>query len=165
MCERSTSAVLPPNFWRTQRSREIRIDISKAVLDETIGVLREKFKRDPYTLNDIRQKLNATCNFIASTGTLDVVKEDPDDNRILECAEAAHSDYVVSEVKDLLRLGLYGEIRIVDINSFLAITAGADDAHKKTKLVTGSTGRSIDSRLAKQDAKTVPALWQIFRDT
>src|SRR5215469_5359756 len=58
------------------RAREIRIDISKAILDETIGVLREKFKRDPYTLNDIRQKLTATCNFIASTGTLDVVKED-----------------------------------------------------------------------------------------
>jgi putative PIN family toxin of toxin-antitoxin system len=111
------------------RAREIRIDISKAILDETIGVLREKFKRDPYTLNDIRQKLTATCNFIASTGTLDVVKEDPDDNRILECAEAAHSDYVVSEDKDLLRLGLYGEIRIVDIDSFLAITARADDAH------------------------------------
>jgi hypothetical protein len=101
----------------------------EAILDETIGVLLEKFKRDPSTLNDIRQKLTATCNFIASTGTLDVVKEDPDDNRILECAEAAHSDYVVSEDKDLLRLGLYGEIRIVDIDSFLAITARADDAH------------------------------------
>lgn len=65
-----------------------------------------KFKRDPYTLHDIRQKLTATCNFIASTGTLDVVKEDPDDNRILEWAEAAHSDYVVPEDKDLLRLGV-----------------------------------------------------------
>ncbi len=42
------------------------------------------------------------------TQTLDVIKEDPDDNRILECAAAAKSDYIVTDDKDLLRLGKYG---------------------------------------------------------
>jgi hypothetical protein len=41
-------------------------------------VLREKFQRDPYTLNDIRQKLTALCNVVSPSEALSIVKEDPD---------------------------------------------------------------------------------------
>jgi hypothetical protein len=60
------------------RAGQIRIDISKPILDKTIGVLRGKFK-DPYTPSDIRQKLIAVCNFIASIVALDIVKEDAEE--------------------------------------------------------------------------------------
>ncbi len=52
---------------------------------------------------------------------LDVIKEDPDDNRILECAAAANSDYIVTEDNDLLRLGGYKGIAIVSVADFLNI--------------------------------------------
>jgi predicted nucleic acid-binding protein len=60
------------------------------------------------------------------TGTLDIIEEDPDDNRILECAAAARSDFIVSEDKDLLRRGQFGNARIVSIREFvkLALTQG-----------------------------------------
>ena len=48
-------------------------------------------------------------------------KEDPPDNRILECASAAGSDYIVSGDKDLLRLGRYDSIRIVRVAEFLEL--------------------------------------------
>lgn len=53
-------------------------------------------------------------------------KEDPDDDRILECAIAAKSDFIVSEDKDLLRLGQFGNVRIVSIMEFVrsALTPG-----------------------------------------
>ncbi len=108
------------------RAGEIRIDISEQILKETIGVLREKFERDPYTLNDIRQKLTALCNSVTPTETLNVITEDPDDDRIVECAAAAKSDYIVSEDKDLLRLGHYGGARIVNIADFIEIAFGRD---------------------------------------
>lgn len=44
---------------------------------------------------------------------LDVVTADPDDDKIVECAVTAGSDYIVTGDKDLLRLGSYDSIRIV----------------------------------------------------
>jgi predicted nucleic acid-binding protein len=51
---------------------------------------------------------------------LNVITEDPDDNRILECAGESGSDTIVTGDKDLLRRGEYQEIRIVPIAEFLA---------------------------------------------
>ena len=106
------------------RAGNVRIDISEAILQETADVLREKFQRDPYTINDVRQKLEMLCNRVTPTQALEVIKEDPDDNRILECASAAKSDYIVSEDKDLLRLGTYSGIRVVNVSDFLSIVQG-----------------------------------------
>jgi putative PIN family toxin of toxin-antitoxin system len=103
------------------RAGHFRIDISKAIVQETVDVLREKFQRDPYAIHDIRQKLETLCSLVATTQVLDVIKEDPDDNRILECALAAKSDYIVSEDKNLLRLGVYEGIAIVTVARFLEI--------------------------------------------
>jgi putative PIN family toxin of toxin-antitoxin system len=103
------------------RAGHFRIDISEAILQETADVLREKFRRDPYTIHDVRQKLEALCNRVAPTQVLNVIKEDPDDNRILECAVTAKSDYIVSEDKDLLRVGRYKGIAIVTVADFLKI--------------------------------------------
>jgi predicted nucleic acid-binding protein len=52
--------------------------------------------------------------------TADVVKDDdPDDNKIIECALAAGADAIVTGDKHLLRLGQYGGIRIVRVREFL----------------------------------------------
>jgi uncharacterized protein len=54
---------------------------------------------------------------------LSVVKEDPDDDRILECATTAQSDYIVSQDKDLLRIGQFGKAQVVAIFEILAVLA------------------------------------------
>ena len=83
----------------------IRIDISDTILDETIRVLREKFDWDGYRLNDARQRIARFTNRVTPTQTLDVIKEDPPDNRILECAVEAGSDFSCGHGdKDLLRV-------------------------------------------------------------
>jgi hypothetical protein len=48
-----------------------------------------------------------------------VIKEDPADDRILECAATAKSDFIVSEDKDLLRLGQFGSAQIVSVRDFI----------------------------------------------
>jgi putative PIN family toxin of toxin-antitoxin system len=108
------------------RAGTIRIDISDAILAETIRVLRDKFQWDGYSLQDARGKLRALGNHATPTETLHIIKEDPADDRILECAAAANSDFIVSEDKDLLRLGQFGNVRIVSVRDFinLALTPG-----------------------------------------
>lgn len=57
---------------------------------------------------------------------LDVVKDDPDDNRVFECAWTGRADYVVSGDRHLLRMGSYEGIPIVTVRKFL------DDAEIKS---------------------------------
>ena len=52
---------------------------------------------------------------------LDVVKRDPDDNRVLEAAIAGEADYIISGDGDLLDLGQYRGIRILRPVEFLAL--------------------------------------------
>jgi predicted nucleic acid-binding protein len=77
-------------------------------------------------LHDSRGKLAKLTNRVIPTARLSVIKEDPDDNRILECADRAKSDFIVSEDKDLLRLGQFVNARIVSIRDFVkfALTPG-----------------------------------------
>ncbi|HXB73555.1 MAG TPA: putative toxin-antitoxin system toxin component, PIN family [Candidatus Acidoferrales bacterium] len=108
------------------RAGTIRIDISDEILAETIRVLRDKFQWDGYSLQDARGKLLTLGNYVSPTETLHVIKEDPADDRILECAATAKSDFIVSEDKDLLRLRQFADARIVSVGDFisLALTPG-----------------------------------------
>jgi uncharacterized protein len=56
--------------------------------------------------------------------SVEVIEEDPADNRILECAQAARSDYIVSGDRDLLRLRVFRDIPIVKVADCLAIMTG-----------------------------------------
>jgi predicted nucleic acid-binding protein len=58
---------------------------------------------------------------VAPTQQVDVIKDDPSDNRILECASAARSQYVVSGDKHLLRLKSFEGKPIVPVAEFLDI--------------------------------------------
>ena len=100
--------------------------MSDAVVAETIRVLRDKFQWDGYSLQDARAKLLALGNYVTPTEILHVIQEDPADDRILECAAAAKSDFIISEDKDLLRVCQFGLARIVSVREFmdLALTPG-----------------------------------------
>ena len=53
------------------------------------------------------------ATFVEPATKLEVIKEDPSDNRILECAQAADVDFIVSGDEHPLSLGKFGMIRIV----------------------------------------------------
>jgi uncharacterized protein len=113
-----TSRGFSARVFTLARAGVLRIDMSDAILTETIRVLREKFEWDGYRLHDAMHKLAGLANRVVPRQALDVIKEDPPDNRILECAVEAGSEYFVTWDrpylnKDLLRLGEYAGIRII----------------------------------------------------
>lgn len=101
----------------------IRIDISDAIMAELVRVLREDFAWDGYRLHCMRAKLLAVANRVTPTRTLNVV-DDPDDDRILECAVEAGSEFIVTNDKAILRLGKYGEITVIRVVDFLQLLRG-----------------------------------------
>ena len=61
------------------------------------------------------------ANVVKTKISLNVIKEDPDDNVLLECAVEANADYIISGDKHLKRLKEFGKIKIVSVSEFLKI--------------------------------------------
>ena len=101
------------------RAGMIQIDVSDAILDELVTVLRDDFAWEPYRLHFAREQLARLGNLVTPKKAIDAIKEDPDDNRILECAVEAESEFIVTSDKDLLRLSEYNKIRIVTAGQLL----------------------------------------------
>ena len=74
---------------------EIHVAISQAIADETMRVLREKFNWASPSLENARTLISAATHAVSPSQTLDVIKHDPPDNRILECAVESGSDFIV----------------------------------------------------------------------
>jgi putative PIN family toxin of toxin-antitoxin system len=101
---------------------EINVAISQPIIDETLRVLRDKFGWFSDDLQGARNTFDACTHKVTPTQTLDVVTEDPSDNRILECAVEAGSEFIVTGDKDLLRRGpVWRGIRIMKVAEFLDI--------------------------------------------
>ena len=97
----------------------IRLSISDAILQETIRVLGGKFRWEDAALREVDALLRSIAEVVAPTQAVDVVKSDPPDNRVLECAAEAKSDYIVSGDRDLLKLGHFGDTSIVRVQDLL----------------------------------------------
>ena len=109
----------PLRFLGLARAGAIRVDISDPILAEVLRVLRDKFQWTSEKLDGAEALIARFTRRVTPTLTLDVVTEDPPDNRILECAVEAHSDAIVTGDGDLLRLGQYDGIPIMKVSDFL----------------------------------------------
>lgn len=98
---------------------EIRLMISEDILQETLRVLKEKFIFPEDRLARAEEYIEGCTERIKVTHRLSVIKEDPDDDRILECAVASGSGIIVTGDKDLLRRGEFEGIRIMRVGEFL----------------------------------------------
>jgi len=104
---------------RMARAGEVRLVVSDEIVREVIAVLREDFHWEPYRLQDARQRMLTIANLVRPAQTLQVVANDPDDDRILESAVAGESEFLITRDKDLLRLGAYEGIRIITPAQYL----------------------------------------------
>ena len=109
----------PLRLLRMAVDRTIEITISQPIIDETRRVLRDKFGWPEQRLDEAEEWIRSFTRLVTPEGQIDVIKEDPSDNRILECAETAGAAYIVSGDKDLLRVGQYGNARIIKMADML----------------------------------------------
>ncbi len=101
------------------RAGDFRLDLSDPIIDEVLTVLREDFHWNGYRVHDAWQRMLSLGKKVTPSESLQVILEDPDHDRVLECAVTASSDYIITNDKDLLRLKEYAGIRIVTPAQFL----------------------------------------------
>lgn len=99
---------------------EFRLCMSEPILEELKGVLRRsKFDYSPEMIQVILTELAGIADFVNPSKTINVVLEDPEDNRILECAVEAEANYIVIGDFHLLKLSRYRNIEVLNAVAFL----------------------------------------------
>jgi uncharacterized protein len=114
-------AGLPRQFLLAAEDARIHLFISEPIRQELLRILQTKFSWSNDQVNETLLQLESCTELVRPTETLDVIKEDPDDNRVLECAVAADARFIVSGDNDLLRLGQFRNIRIVKVADFMKL--------------------------------------------
>jgi putative PIN family toxin of toxin-antitoxin system len=72
---------------------------------------------------DLIDDMRAAAIVVDPIETLDVVKQDPDDNKFFECAVAGGATYIVSVAADVQAVGIFRGIGVVSPALFLEILA------------------------------------------
>jgi putative PIN family toxin of toxin-antitoxin system len=112
----------PRQFLMLAENRIFRLDISEAIMAEIQRVLAyPKIGWPEERIEKALRQIERFTHRAMITSKLNVVTADPSDNRLLECAIAMKSQYLVSGDEHLLALGQYEGIRIVTLTEFMEI--------------------------------------------
>jgi len=129
-----TNVLISSTFWsgdsnkilEKAENKEIELILSKEIIEEFSEVLEYKEIKDKIKNKNLEMK--RTIEKIISLSTLvepkikfNEIKDDPDDNIILECAAEGNVDFIVSQDKHLLKLKEFKEIKIIPPEEFLKI--------------------------------------------
>lgn len=104
---------------------KLTVVVCQALVEEYIDVfLRPKFKRAGtiFERQDLLMEFFELENtiFVFPKMRLDVIEDDPEDNRVLECAVEGNVQYIVSGDEHLLALKEFQGIAIISPAGFLA---------------------------------------------
>lgn len=94
---------------------------SPILLAELEDVISKKFPKLADHFEFINKKIKRKLKTVRPKYTINILKKDPADNRVLEVAVQGKCNYVVTGDKELLDLGNYKGIKIVTAAQFLDI--------------------------------------------
>lgn len=102
---------------------QIKIITSPQILSEVEEVLkRAKFEFSAEHIAKALSEIKSITYLVYPNEKVNVVKEDPDDDAIIECALAGKADYIISGDGDLLNLKEYKGIKIRNYQDFIQET-------------------------------------------
>ena len=88
------------------------------IIEEYKEILARDFDYEEQEIGEILERVFQFVNIIVPSVKVDVVKDDSDDNKIIECAIKSNAEYILSYDKHLLKLKEYKGIRIVRPEEF-----------------------------------------------
>lgn len=115
----------PDRLLDLARTGIIELTISDDILGEVTRVLRDKFGWSREALSMAQARIADFTVRVAPARKLDAVKEDPADNRILECAVEGKSEYLVTRDKHLLKLKSFESTQVIKVADFLDFVRAA----------------------------------------
>lgn len=122
-----TNIYISAIFWKGKprqvidwgRDEKINILTSAAIEEEIADKLKTKFKLNRNEISQILSDFSTFTRFIRAANRIRAVPDDPDDDKIIECAVSGKADYIVSGDRHLLKLEEYAGITILNASDFL----------------------------------------------
>ena len=117
-----TNVLLSATLWDGSVAQKLLFDLIKQnveiyttteILSEYQEVLKRDFDFSDEEVAEIMEKVLAFVTLVNPTKRVKVVKKDPDDDIIIECALESNSKYVITYDKHLLNLKEYHGIQII----------------------------------------------------
>jgi putative PIN family toxin of toxin-antitoxin system len=130
-----TNILISGMLWRgapyrcllASRAGLVDLILSPPILEELRKVLVAKFRHSEAQADEALAVIHQTATVVDIPGRLQVVKDDPEDDKFLETAQAGGARYVVSGDQHLLAIGTYAGIPVVSARAFLDILGRETD--------------------------------------
>lgn len=107
--------------WK--RARKYQLFITEVIIQESLNVMH-RLNVDTGIITDWDKAIRENAISVVPARKIEVIKEDPSDNKFLECAIEAQADYIISGDKHLKKLVEFEGIKIIDVREFLDILTG-----------------------------------------
>ena len=122
-----TNILISALFWRgnpynvvlNALKKKYVLYLSQEILNELEEKLRIKFRFPEDKIRNHIGILRENGKVTEPDVKLDIIREDPDDNKFLECAVSCNADFIVSGDKHILKLKEFKGIKILTAKEFL----------------------------------------------
>ncbi|MDP3724554.1 MAG: putative toxin-antitoxin system toxin component, PIN family [bacterium] len=110
----------PRTILESAKKRDLHLVTSKALLLEAANVLSKKFAWSSSDIQDVVQGVDVFAEVIATHSKLRVIKNDPSDNMVLECALDGRAEVIISgDKRHVLPLKRFRNIPILSPATFV----------------------------------------------
>jgi len=129
-----TNVLVSATFWygdsykiiEKVENKEIELILSKEIIEEFVKVLeyeeiQKKIRNKNLEMKRTAEKFVSISTIVEPIKKLNVVKDDPKDDKIVECAVEGRADYIISQDNHLLKLKEVENIKIIKPGDFLEI--------------------------------------------
>ena len=104
--------------WK--RTQKYQLFVTEEMIQETLRVM-QRLNVDLDIITDWDKAIRKNAISVVPTKKIEAIKEDPSDNKFLECAIEVRADYIVSGDNHLKGLKEFQGIKIVSAREFLGI--------------------------------------------
>jgi putative PIN family toxin of toxin-antitoxin system len=104
--------------WK--RTQKYQLFVTEEIIQETLRVM-QRLNVHPEIITDWDKAIRKNAISVVPTRKIEAIKEDPSDNKFLECALEVRADYIVSGDNHLKGLKEFQGIKIVSAKEFLGI--------------------------------------------
>lgn len=116
-----TNVLISATLWTGSANKTLllliekgaRLYTSRAILGEYAKIVRREFPQVVEKLPKLMENILSFSTMTEPSVKLNVVKADPDDNRIIECAVASQAEFILTYDKHLLKLKEYEGMKIL----------------------------------------------------
>ncbi len=110
----------PYQIFRKILEGAILNSVSPQILKELKERLLEKFKLPPEKVKEFLEIIIFNSQIVYPKKKVNIVKKDPSDNKIIECALEVKASFVISGDRHLLEIKEYKRIKIISPKEFLS---------------------------------------------